>query len=167
LENVVTRATAQSKGEAAYRYADAQLGVPAPRVRKGWRSWPVISWLLNGRTPTLWTYSRLCLLLGLISLVAGLTLGMIAAFFFIVYFKEGGPGFSVSALISALTFSTPGALFIVGSGALAYLAARNDREAGHEVVEAVTEAPPPPIAGIVPNMDLGEYEEHKNDDPAP
>lgn len=163
----MTRASAQSRGEAAYRSADAQLGVPAPRVRKGWREWPVIRWVLNGRTPTLWTYSRLCLLLGAVSLVAGLMLGVIAAFFFMVYFKEGGPGFSVSALISALTFSTPGALFILGSGALAYLAARNDREAGHQVEEAASEPPPPPVAGIVPQMELGEYEEHKNDDPAP
>lgn len=159
--------TAQSKGEAAYRSADAQLGVPAPRVSTGWRGWPLIRWVLNGRTPTLWTYSRLCLLLGIVSLAAGLTLGMIAAFFFMIFFKEGGPGFSVSALISAFTFSTPGALFIVGSGALAYLAARNDREAGHEVVEAASEAPSRPVPGIVPKMDPGSYEEHKNDDPAP
>jgi hypothetical protein len=51
--------------------------------------------------------------------------------------------------------------------ALNYLAARNDREAGNEVVEAASEPPPPPVAGIVPQMELGEYEEHKNDDPAP
>lgn len=162
----MTRATAQSKGEAAYRYADAQLGVPAPRVRKGWREWLVIRWVLNGRTLTLWTYSRLCLLLGIVSLVAGFLLGTLGAVFFAVVFEEGGAGFSVSAIISAFTFSTPGALFIVGSGLLAYLAARNDREAGSEVVEAALEAPLRPVAGIVPKMDLGEYEEHKSDDPA-
>lgn len=162
----MTRASAQSKGEAAYRSADAQLGVPAPRVSTGWRGWPLIRWVLNGDTPSLWTYSRLCLLLGVISLVAGLLLGTVGAVFIAGAFGDGGAGFAVNAIISAFTFSTPGALFIVGSGLLAYFAARNDREAGHEVVEAASEAPSRPVPGIVPNMDLGEYEEHKNDDPA-
>ena len=83
---------------------------------------------------------------------------------------------ATAALISAFTFGTPAAVFLSGSGVLAYLAARNDREAGQVLADAVTEPtttekpvpdpPATPAKGIVPNMDLDDYEDHKNDDPA-
>jgi hypothetical protein len=108
--------------------------------------------------------------LGAISIIAGLLVGVAGAVIVGVAFGEGGVGFAVSTAIAALTFSTPGALFLVGSGVVAYLAARNDREVQHEVFDGATgerpEPPLKPVKGIAPKMDLGDYEEHKNDDPS-
>lgn len=157
----------RAKGEAAYRKVDGSLGVS----NAGWRKLPVVRWILGGRTPRLWTYSRLCLVLGVFSLLCGLVLGVIGAAIIGINFGLGGAGFAVDAVITAFTLSTPGAIFIVGSGVLAYLAARNDRESQVRTRDFETSEPGidfvgPPVPGIVPKMDLGDYEDHKNDDPA-
>ena len=111
-------------------------------------------------------YSRLLLLLGVVSILAGLLLSVIGAVIVAAVFHENGAGIAVTMVISAFTFGTPAAVFLTGSGAMAYLAARSDRESGEQLVSAVAqiEAPPPPVPGIVPKMDLGDYEDHKNDD---
>ncbi|MEZ5991913.1 MAG: hypothetical protein R3E76_06135 [Planctomycetota bacterium] len=171
----------RAAGEAAYARVDRALGIPTAKPASaksatGWRSLPVVSWVLNGPTPSLWTYARLLLLLGAVSIVAGILLSMLGALFVMVVFQENGAGVATTMLISAFTFGTPAAVFMSGSGVLAYLAARNDREAGQVLSDAVTEPTPieepvpdppaTPAKGIVPNMDLDDYEDHKNDDPA-
>jgi len=164
----------RAKGEAAYRNVDASLGIPTPKVGKqgaGWQHWPVVRWVLNGRSPSLWVYSRLCLLMAVISIFAGFTVGIVGGFIILGNFGEGGAGFAVNSITASFTLSTPGALLLVGSGILAYLAARNDRESqvrskDFENSEPGIDFVGPPVPGIVPKMDLGDYEDHKNDDPA-
>ena len=169
----------RAAGEAAYAQADMALGGPPPKPKNSnpepfWRSLPPVKWVLNGTAPSLWVYARLLLLLGAVSIVAGILLNLIGVFFVMVTFGDNGVGVATTMLISAFTFGTPAAVFLTGSAITAYLAARNDREAGHEVLGAGEETPPgepgidlagPPVKGIVPKMDLGDYEDHKNDAP--
>ena len=96
---------------------------------------------------------------------------IVGGFIILGNFGEGGAGFAVNSITASFTLSTPGALLLVGSGILAYLAARNDRESQVRSRDFETSEPGidfvgPPVPGIVPKMDLGDYEDHKNDDPA-
>ena len=161
----------KARGEAAYAKVDAAVGrSPSRPLPPLWHSIPGALWLLNGKVPSLWTYTRLLLLLGLVSIAAGLLMGFIGAIIVWVVFKENGTSVALTMLISTFTFGTTAAVFLVGSGLLAYLAAVNDRESGELAVEAaeqddLPEDTPPRVAtGIVPKMDLGDYEDHKNDD---
>jgi hypothetical protein len=172
----------RAAGEAAYAQADMALGGPRPRTKNSapfWHSLPLVHWVLTGATPSLWVYSRLLLLLGAVSIVAGIVLSVIGSLIVMATFHESGASVATTMLISAFTFGTPAAVFLSGSAVTAYLAARNDREDGHEVPDAGVETPtdtgrPPdtgidmsgaPVKGIVPKMDLGDYEDHKNNAP--
>lgn len=146
----------RDRGEAAYSKVDAKLGVPARPARRDKHVSLAnpIQWVRNGNAPTLWVYARLTFLLGLISLFAGVTLSLIGAGFVMGAFEEQGTGMAVSMVISGLTFSVPSALFIVGSGIIAYLAARNDREIGHELLDTMnSDQPPAAGGGSVPKVD--------------
>ncbi|MCA8947193.1 MAG: hypothetical protein KDB29_13255, partial [Planctomycetes bacterium] len=96
----------RAAGEAAYAKVDRALGIPpakpaSAKSATGWRSLPVVSWVLNGPTPSLWTYARLLLLLGAVSIVAGILLSMLGALFVMVVFQENGAGVATTMLISA------------------------------------------------------------------
>jgi hypothetical protein len=159
----------RARGEAAYRYADASLGLPPPKPSAGWRGWPIVRWVLNGQSPSLWVYSRLCLLLAVVSLLAGFTVGVVGGFIILGNFGEGGAGFAVNSITASFTLSTPGALLLVGSGILAYLAARNDRESavstGDFDAPSVPQPEAPPFApGNVPSAEADGYEARKSGD---
>ncbi len=100
-----------------------------------------VRWIKNGRMPSLWVMARAQLGLGVVSLGAGVLLGVLAALYTWGVFDnqksipremrafEGvGTQLAMSQLIAAFTFSTAGALFIFGAAVTAYLASRDDRE---------------------------------------
>jgi hypothetical protein len=78
--------------------------------------------------PSLWVMARLQLGLGVISLAAGLFLGVLAAGGAFLALQAHGVPFAISALIGGFTFGTAGALFLFGAAVTAYLASRDDRE---------------------------------------
>jgi hypothetical protein len=88
-----------------------------------------IAWIKNGRMPNLWVLARVQLGLGVVSLLAGVLLGVAAALYAWANFKlVDATAFVFSQLIGAFTFSTAGAVFILGSAVTAYCASRDDRE---------------------------------------
>lgn len=153
----------------------------APSGPLGLMAKPVL-WLVGPTMPSLWYMARLLLGLGVIALGTGVLWGAISAAWIL---KFGTRMFghhvtlefesdlvwqaAIESALSGLMFAVPGVLLLIGSAAVAYLAARNDREVQHEISDgAAGERPEPPlkpVKGIAPKMDLGNYEEHKNDDP--
>lgn len=117
-------------GQQAYARADAQFGSGQSGSSRnpGMLTSP-ISWVRNGRAPSLWVLARLQFMLACISLVAGLAAGGLGATFTLGVFNENGVFSAFQMIVGALTFSVSAAVFLLGAGVTAYLAARNDREA--------------------------------------
>lgn len=83
----------------------------------------------KGRTLSLWGYSRLLLFLGVATWVMELVL-QVASGLTVVWLlgDDALPG-ALPLMTSSLNISVSSAVLLTGSGILAYLAARNDREA--------------------------------------
>jgi hypothetical protein len=140
----------RKRGEAAYHQTDARIGVRKVRARRKVSRFGLLApvrWLYSGAVPSLWAFARLTFVLGLISLVAGVAVGVLGAFLVHGSLGEGSTTGTFTMLVSALTFSVPSVLLLVGSGFLAYLAARNDREAEENLLESPE--PPPEVPGGV------------------
>jgi len=96
-----------------------------------------MNWLLNGKLPSLWVYARLLLLLGVLSILAGIG-GAAIQTWTMLSGKQGGidvpKAYSLNAVFMALSFSTAAAIFLVGSAVVRFLAAKEDRERAQAVV---------------------------------
>ena len=102
-----------------------------------------MSWLTSGNLPTLWTYARLLFALGMLSIVGSFVNGVLMIWT-VFGQKQGGidmpRSYSVSAVFSALTFTTSAALFLTGSAVIAYLAGKQDREQASAIAAAAPRA---------------------------
>jgi hypothetical protein len=96
-----------------------------------------MNWLLNGKLPSLWVYARLLLLLGVLSIIAGVG-NAVSLTWMILGESKGGidmpKAYSLNAVFAALSFSTAAAMFLVGSAVVRFLAAKEDRERAQAVV---------------------------------
>lgn len=104
------------------------LGSPRPVVRTG-GSFNPITWVKNGRMPSLWVLARLQLGLAIVSIVAGFVAGSVGAMFTLGVFSTTGVFSAFQMIVGALTFSVSAAIMLLGAAVTGYLAARNDREA--------------------------------------
>jgi hypothetical protein len=94
--------------------------------------------------PSLWVMARLQLGLGVISLAAGLFLGVLAAGGAFLALQAHGVPFAFSAQIGGFTFGTAGALLLFGAAVTSYFASRDDRERNGRWQGP--EPPPPEVA---------------------